>query len=241
MSINNNSTSTVKFPKRKNARASRKKEDENKSALDSLSVLSQDLISIFTNRLYCDVHLELRPSGKITPCHRAMLASRSSYFEKIFSAPPCSADSRILKVEIEEQDEASFERVLRFLYSGRLELASMEDAINLLKMNSAKYLVHNLTKVCRDYITEVRINGKKKKSQKSSFSALPPSILYSQEFKHGKCSQAISRFQGDRVHRDNLHMLGIYQKEFPRIPSAFEQQQAHSGPGQLCLKRGERR
>jgi len=122
-----------------------------KSATHSEQLLTgvARLLSDTTHR-HSDVQLKV--GGNIFHCHKLVLALKSPYFEeKLFpssSSPPAAAEQIVLN----DVTAHYFHKVLRFLYTGEMEL-NEENVENILKAADLMKLTER-TKFCVEYLTD---------------------------------------------------------------------------------------
>lgn len=86
--------------------------------------------NFFGNSFLCDYFLEVEE--KVIPGHKAILASRSGYFESLFRWNPQEAKTRIHEFSVE-----TFNSILMFLYTNKLELLNLQNEETTTKKTTA--------------------------------------------------------------------------------------------------------
>ncbi|XP_015262496.1 PREDICTED: kelch-like protein 24 [Gekko japonicus] len=103
------------------------KEDDMSVRPNSLGFyIVQGLRKLYENQQLCDATLVAE--GKNFPCHRALLASFSPYFHAMFTRP--FRESRERQVVLEEMASSILQKILDYLYTGKL-LLTMESSQDL--------------------------------------------------------------------------------------------------------------
>ena len=93
------------------------------------ALLASELSSLVINPKHSDVMVKC--PGKTFLCHKAILASRSPFFDKMFT--PNNNNSNInkqSKLEVKEFTVETMECVLEYLYSGEVK-REVEDAVGV--------------------------------------------------------------------------------------------------------------
>ncbi|XP_065215569.1 uncharacterized protein LOC135842128 [Planococcus citri] len=72
----------------------------------------------------------IKVSNRSFPLHRAVLASKSSYFHNLFTS---NTDENFVEFEIEDMDETSFNLILNYIYFEELEITPKENVVFLIK------------------------------------------------------------------------------------------------------------
>jgi len=85
---------------------------------DDLFSLCDDMRQSLTSSKFSDVVIRCE-NGKEFNCHKAILAARSVYFEKMFTLPLSESSSGV--VEMKEIDSDTFEAFLQYIYTGKVE------------------------------------------------------------------------------------------------------------------------
>ncbi|XP_050420152.1 BTB/POZ domain-containing protein 9-like [Adelges cooleyi] len=127
------------------------KQDSNEQ-IDHAHFLVSDISSLYLNDRFSDVVLVV--DEERFPAHRNILASRSDYFRALFNGDFKEFNESV--VEIKEISVISFKILLRYIYTGRMNLNALEDNVVLelfsvahlfsfsnLQLPLAKYLQNN--------------------------------------------------------------------------------------------------
>ena len=96
------------------------------------ALLASELSSLVINPKHSDVMLKC--PGKTFLCHKAILASRSPFFDKMFTSSNNSnnMNKQQSKLEVKEFTVETMECVLEYLYSGEVK-REVGDAVELVK------------------------------------------------------------------------------------------------------------
>jgi speckle-type POZ protein len=97
---------------------------------------------------FSDVILNIR--GREFPAHKNILATRSEVFAAMFQHP--MKEKATNHIEIEDIEPEVFQELLRFIYTGRLSLTSMETMATGLFIAADKYLLEELKMKCENYL-----------------------------------------------------------------------------------------
>jgi len=120
----------------------------------------------FNNALIpTDVHLIVE--GQAIPCHRIVLAARSTYFEKLFTNG--MEERHMESITIHDTCFSSVFKIIEYLYVGEIKIASNEEAIQLctdanffqlteLEQICGEFLVSNLECECIFAVWEVLLS-----------------------------------------------------------------------------------
>ncbi|CAL1275156.1 unnamed protein product [Larinioides sclopetarius] len=111
------------------------------------SVLMNDLKSMYSNAMFCDV--ELRTSTKTFPAHRAILIARSSVFRIMFSSDMKEKHSG--HVDITDLEDETVHRMLMYIYLESLGDLQMESASKLYTA-ADKYDIPSLKHKCSSFL-----------------------------------------------------------------------------------------
>jgi len=108
-----------------------KKKQQVQGAIGS-ALLASELSNLVINPKHSDVMLKC--PGKTFLCHKAILASRSPFFDKMFTSSNNSnnMNKQQSKLEVKEFTVETMECVLEFLYSGEVK-REVVDAVELVK------------------------------------------------------------------------------------------------------------
>lgn len=107
--------------------------------------LQQTLVALWKDSQLCDVTLVV--NGQYYPCHRMLLASTCPYFRVMFASRLYESQNREIVLYHEPEAAFAFERLLLFLYTGRLEVRSESELFAALRM-ADQYQV----RICMSYI-----------------------------------------------------------------------------------------
>jgi len=100
---------------------------------------------MFKDPKFTDITLKCQ--DKVLPCHRIILSSSSSVFERMFETNMAEAKSG--EVEIEDMSASTLERLLEFTYTG--EVTDMQDVMELLYA-ADKYQMSDLVRMCAGHL-----------------------------------------------------------------------------------------
>ena len=116
-------------PKALEVKTNKKKQQATSSAL-----LASELSTLVINPKHSDVMLKC--PGKTFLCHKAILASRSPFFDKMFTSNNNNSHSNMnklqSKLEVKEFTVETMECVLEFIYSGEVK-REVVDAVELVR------------------------------------------------------------------------------------------------------------
>merc|ERR1711971_1367882 len=110
-------------------KTTKKKQQIQGGATTGSSLLASELSSLLINPKHSDVMLKC--PGKTFLCHKAILASRSPFFDNIFTSNDNNINKQS-KVEVKEFRVETMECVLEYLYSGEVK-RKVGDAVELVK------------------------------------------------------------------------------------------------------------
>jgi speckle-type POZ protein len=116
--------------------------------VDCSGGLSAHLDGLFNNMQFSDVILNIR--GREFPAHQNILATRSKVFAAMFQYP--TKENLTNKIEIQDIEPEVFQELLRFIYTGRLSITSMETMATRLFIAADKYLLEELKMKCENYL-----------------------------------------------------------------------------------------
>jgi speckle-type POZ protein len=116
--------------------------------VDCSGGLSAHLDGLFNNMQFSDVILNIR--GREFPAHQNILATRSKVFAAMFQYP--TKENLTNKIEIQDIEPEVFQELLRFIYTGRLSITSMETMATRLFNAADKYLLDDLKINCENYL-----------------------------------------------------------------------------------------
>ena len=107
-----------------------KKKKQQVQAVTASALLASELGTLVINPKHSDVMLKC--PGKTFLCHKAILASRSPFFDKMFTSYNNNSNMKQSKLEVKEFTVETIECVLEFLYSGEVK-REVGDAAELVK------------------------------------------------------------------------------------------------------------
>lgn len=94
-----------------------------KCEIDVTTRFSDDMFKLCENELYCDVTFILDTGVRI-PAHRVILAARSEYFRALLFGGLSESTQDEIHLDL---PLPAFRSILKYIYSGRLSLASLKD------------------------------------------------------------------------------------------------------------------
>ncbi len=110
--------------------------------------LSTHLDGLFNNMQFSDVNFNI--GGRDFPAHKSILATRSEVFAAMFQHPMKEQSTN--QIKIEDIEPEVFKELLRFIYTGRLSITSMETMATRLFIAADKYLLEELKMKCENYL-----------------------------------------------------------------------------------------
>jgi speckle-type POZ protein len=116
--------------------------------VDCSGGLSTHLDGLFNNMQFSDVILNIH--GRKFPAHKLILATRSEVFAAMFQHP--TKENLSNQIEIQDIEPELFQELLRFIYTGRLSITSMETMAVRLFIAADKYLLEELKMKCENYL-----------------------------------------------------------------------------------------
>jgi speckle-type POZ protein len=122
--------------------------DPSGTAIDCSGGLSTHLGNLFEDMKYSDVIFNI--GGRRFPAHKIILAARSEVFDAMFQHP--TEEKFTNEIEIEDVEPVVFQELLRFIYTGRLSLVTMETMAAGLLMAADKYVLDDLLYECENYL-----------------------------------------------------------------------------------------
>ena len=134
---------------------------------------------MFDNELMSDVSFTCGESRRIFHAHKYVLATSSAVFFAMFYGDLAQKE---LPIRIEDTDDESFERFLRFLYTDDCEITA-ENAIGVMYL-AKKYLIPSLTEKC---VSKVNINPR------NVFQVLEQAIQFDEKKLEEKCWDIVSK------------------------------------------------
>ncbi|KAH8153287.1 uncharacterized protein LAJ45_02874 [Morchella importuna] len=99
--------------------------DQKASGVAVVDPVGKNLRTLINNRKFSDLELVVGPNKQIVHGHKAILATRSEWFEAALR--PGFRESREGRITLPDEDPKIFEALLEFLYTGEYPLASIEN------------------------------------------------------------------------------------------------------------------
>jgi speckle-type POZ protein len=116
--------------------------------IDCSGELISHLEQLFDGMKFSDVSFNI--DGREFPAHKSIMAARSEVFAAMFQHP--TTENLTNQVTIEDIEPDVFQEMLRFIYTGRLNLATMKIMAVGLLIAADKYLLIKLKIVCEKYL-----------------------------------------------------------------------------------------
>jgi speckle-type POZ protein len=123
-------------------------DDRDQQPMRNSDKLTDQQEKLFENMKYADV--TIKTGGREFLAHKAILASRSQVFDAMFQHSTKEKLSN--QVEIEDIHPDVFGQLLRFIYTGRLSLTTMEAMAVGLYAAADKYFLDQLKAECEDHL-----------------------------------------------------------------------------------------
>jgi speckle-type POZ protein len=117
-------------------------------AINCLNELSTQLGELFDKMPSSDVNFNI--GGREFPAHKLILAARSKVFEAKFKHS--TKENVTNQIDIEDIKPEVFQELLRFIYTGRVSIATMETMAVGLFIAADKYLLSGLKNECENYL-----------------------------------------------------------------------------------------
>ncbi|GBN70328.1 TD and POZ domain-containing protein 3 [Araneus ventricosus] len=122
---------------------------------EKFSTLKDDWISLFNEGIACDT--ELKTTTETFRVHKAVLIARSPVFKSMFTTDMAEKASNC--VEIDDLDDDTVRRMLKFMYSDTLDNLGYESAKNLY-FSSDKYDIVSLRYRCSNFLKQNFLQSK---------------------------------------------------------------------------------
>ena len=110
--------------------------------------LSSHLEELFNSKRFSDVILNIH--GREFPAHKNILVARSEVFAAMFQHPMKEQSTNQIKIEDIEPDV--LQELLRFIYTGRVQVDKLETMATGLFIAADKYLLDELKMKCENYL-----------------------------------------------------------------------------------------
>jgi speckle-type POZ protein len=95
-----------------------------------------------------DVNFNVR--GRDFPAHKSILSARSEVFAAMFQHP--TKENLTNQIEIEDIEPDVFQELLRFIYTGRVQVDKLETMAAGLLIAADKYLMDQLKSTCENHL-----------------------------------------------------------------------------------------
>ncbi|XP_015925923.1 speckle-type POZ protein B [Parasteatoda tepidariorum] len=125
-------------------------ENDSKQNKNMANTLKSDLLSLYTNKKYCDVTLQ--SSSKSFPAHKAILSARSLVLSTMIEDEKGDETRHILNIP--DIDENTLNDMLIYMYSEKLDHLNLESAIKLY-CAADRYQVLSLKAICTDFLKSI--------------------------------------------------------------------------------------
>jgi speckle-type POZ protein len=122
--------------------------DVSSDAINCLNELSSHFKELFDGMPLSDVNFNI--GGREFPAHKLILAARSKYFAAMFQHPMREQSTN--QIEIEDIEPEVFQEMLRFIYTGRVQVDKMESVAAGLFIAADKYLLDQLKMTCQNHL-----------------------------------------------------------------------------------------
>jgi speckle-type POZ protein len=117
---------------------------------ESNGLLINQLQKLFDGMEYSDLVINVH--GREFPAHKAILVTRSEVFAAMFRHS--TKENLTNRIEIEDMEPEVFQELLRFIYTGRLSITTMEKLTVGLLMAADKYMLKELVRECTVYLID---------------------------------------------------------------------------------------
>jgi speckle-type POZ protein len=117
-------------------------------AIDCKCGLSTHLDGLFNSLQFSDVIFKVR--GRDFPAHKSILSARSEVFAAMFQHP--TKENLTNQIEIEDIEPDVFQELLRFIYTGRVQVDKLETMAVGLFIAADKYLLDQLKLRCQNHL-----------------------------------------------------------------------------------------
>ena len=117
---------------------------------NSLTGLLNQMNDLFENKKLSDVTFNI--GDEQIQAHKSILAARSSVFEAMFTHE--TKEKLSDSVDLLDVDVQVFNQFLRFIYTGQVDLISLQDSCIDILVTADKYMVNDLKKQCQQYLID---------------------------------------------------------------------------------------
>jgi speckle-type POZ protein len=118
------------------------------TAIDCRCVLSTRLDGLFNSMPFSDIIFKVR--GREFPAHKLILSARSEVFAAMFQHP--MEENLTNQIKIEDIEPDVFQELLRFIYTGRVQVDKLETMAAGLFIAADKYLMDQLKMTCQNHL-----------------------------------------------------------------------------------------
>ena len=122
--------------------------DPTVNVIDCSGGLSTHLDGLFNSMQFSDVIFKVR--GRDFPAHKSILSARSEVFAAMFQHP--TKENLTNQIEIEDIEPDVFQELLRFVYTGRVQVDKLETMAAGLFIAADKYLMDQLKSTCENHL-----------------------------------------------------------------------------------------
>ena len=117
-------------------------------AIDCKCGLSTHLDGLFNNMQFSDIIFKVR--GREFPAHKLILSARSEVFAAMFQHP--TKENLTNQIKIEDIEPDVFQELLRFIYTGRVQVDKLEVMAAGLFIAADKYFLDQLKMTCENHL-----------------------------------------------------------------------------------------
>merc|ERR1712004_38456 len=100
--------------------------------------------------------VSIKCEGRVFPCHRGILAKRSTVFERMLKTDMVEAQTG--EVATHDIEEKTMEKLLEFIYTG--EIDNMGDQLEMLLYAADYYEIQGLIQVCKNALSQEDVTPK---------------------------------------------------------------------------------
>ena len=122
--------------------------DPSVNVIDCKCGLSTHLDGLFESMQFSDIIFKVR--GREFPAHKLILSARSEVFAAMFQHP--MEENLTNKIKIDDIEPDVFQELLRFIYTGRVQVDKLETMAAGLFIAADKYLMNELKLTCENYL-----------------------------------------------------------------------------------------
>ena len=122
--------------------------DPSVNVIDCKCGLSTHLDGLFESMQFSDIIFKVR--GREFPAHKLILSARSEVFAAMFQHP--MEENLTNQIKIDDIDPNVFQELLRFIYTGRVQVDKLEMLAAGLFIAADKYLLGQLKLTCENHL-----------------------------------------------------------------------------------------